>query len=195
MSVAAVLLAAGEGRRFGSAKQLARLGERSLVRRAAEVALASRCAPVYVVVGAQAEAVQRELAGLALSCVRNEEWAEGMGASIRSGVLAAAAAEPRCEGVALLLADQARVESRHLDELVRRFEEGEGDVVASEYGGVVGPPVVFARRFFPALEALRGDRGARALLEARPEGLVRVPLPEGAEDVDRPADLARLEGS
>ena len=77
--VAAVVLAAGGSRRMGSPKQLLRIDGITLVRRAAETALASRCEGVYVVVGAAAEAVRREVSELRLQVVENLQLGEGPG--------------------------------------------------------------------------------------------------------------------
>ena len=54
-----------------------------------------------------------------------------------------------------------------------------------------GVPAIFPRAQFPALRALRGDRGAGKLLRDDPEALA-IAWPEGAADVDTPDDLARL---
>ena len=94
---------------MGSPKQLLRLGGESLVRRAATTALASHCSPVIVVVGAEAESVTREIEDLPVERVENVHWAEGMGSSIRAGVIAAAATHPPPDAVLVTLADQLAV--------------------------------------------------------------------------------------
>jgi molybdenum cofactor cytidylyltransferase len=194
--VAGVLLAAGASRRLGRPKQLVQLGGRSLVRRAAEAALGAGCAPLFAVVGAHAAEVLRELAPLAAVPVRNADWQEGIASSIRAGVAAAGAAVPACDGALLLLVDQPRVDADLLRRLLARFEEGGGArVVASAYGGGRGVPAVFPRASFPALAALRGDRGAKPLLEAQRAEVLEVLFPGGELDLDEPADLAALEGS
>jgi molybdenum cofactor cytidylyltransferase len=192
MSIAALVLAGGGSLRFGSPKQLARLEGESLVERAAGAALASRCEPVWVVLGAHAEAVAAAVRDLDVQTVHNVDWEEGLASSIRTGIDAAAVAHPETEALVLLLADQVRVTSELIDELVARFERGEGDLFACAFAATVGPPALFARRFLPELEALRGDQGARAILEAHADELVAVPFPEAEVDVDTPADLARL---
>jgi CTP:molybdopterin cytidylyltransferase MocA len=192
--VAAVLLAAGASRRLGRPKQLVRLAGRSLVRRAAEAALGAGCAPLFAVVGAHADEVLRELEPLAAVPVRNAGWQEGIASSIRAGVAAAEAAAPGCDGALLLLVDQPRVDAELLRRLLARFGAGRGALpVASAYGGGRGVPAVFPRASFAALAALRGDRGAKALLEAPGAEVLEVPFPDGELDLDEPADLLALE--
>jgi molybdenum cofactor cytidylyltransferase len=79
---------------MGSPKQLLRIDGITLVRRAAETALASRCQGVCVVVGAAAEAVRRELSGLRLQVVENGDWESGLAGSVRVGIGAVREAAP-----------------------------------------------------------------------------------------------------
>lgn len=189
MSIAAVLLAAGAGTRFGSAKQLAEVDGEPLVHRAATTALASGCSSVRVIVGAHREQVEAALAGLDVLIVANPSWEDGMASSIRVGIDAVAADIPRVEAAILLLADQVSVTPAVLDALIERFAAGDADLVACAYAGTQGPPALFGRRFFAELEELRGDRGARSVLSAHHGELALVDFPEGAHDVDTPADL------
>jgi len=190
--IAAVLLAAGASRRFGRPKQLAELGGEPLVRRAARAALAAGCDPVVVVLGAQAGAVAGALAGLPLTQLRNEAWEEGMAGSLRAGLAAADEAAPAARGALLLVADQPAVDAALLGRLLARFEEGgAARPVACAYGGSHGVPAILPRSLFPELAALRGDRGAKAVLAAHRAELLEVPFPDGELDVDTEEDLAR----
>jgi molybdenum cofactor cytidylyltransferase len=190
--ILAVLLAAGGSERMGSPKQLLPFEGTSLVRRAALAALGSTCDGVVAVVGAHAEAVERELAGLALDVVRNPDWPEGIGASIRCGVEAALAREPALDALLLLLADQPGVSAALLDRLLAERRERGRELVACAYAETLGTPALFARPHLPALRALAGDRGAKAILLEHADRVGRVPFPEGAVDVDTPPDYEEL---
>jgi molybdenum cofactor cytidylyltransferase len=190
--VAAVVLAAGASRRMGSPKQLLRIEGRTLVRRAAETALASRCQGVTVVVGAAAEPVRRELLDLPLVVVENRDWERGMAGSIRAGIEAVLAAHPHSDAAILAPADQPRIDSALLDRLIEVFERGEHAIVACAYAGTAGAPALFARRFFGELTALSGDRGAKPILEARQSEVALVAFPEGATDLNTPEDYERF---
>jgi molybdenum cofactor cytidylyltransferase len=173
---------------MGSPKQLLRIEGITLVRRTAEVALASRCGGVYVIVGAAAEAVRREVSQLRLEVVENRHWEKGLAGSIRVGIEAVRAGCPEFDAAILAPVDQPQVHAGLLDRLIEVFEDGEREIVACAYEGAVGAPALFSRRYFADLTALRGDRGAKSVLEAREAEVAQVPFPEGATDLDTPRD-------
>ena len=190
--VAAVLLAAGGSRRMGSPKQLLRIDGITLVRRAVEIALASRCQAVYLVDGAAAEAVGQEVSGLDLEVVENRRWETGLAGSIRVGIEAVQAARPELDAAILAPVDQPRLHTGLLNRLIEVFEGGERGIVACSYAGTVGAPARFSRRHFADRAALRGDRGAKSVLEAREAEVAEVPVPEAATDLDTPEDYQRF---
>jgi molybdenum cofactor cytidylyltransferase len=189
--VAVIVLAAGGSTRMGEPKQLLRFDGESLVRRAAKTALASRCAAVFVVVGAHAAAVAHELDGLALTLVENARWQEGMGSSIRAGVEAVTAAEASFDAVLVMLADQPAVTATLLNRLIAASATASAGLVGCEYAGTIGAPALFARRHFEALRGLTGDHGGKVVLAAHADAVVRIAFPRGAVDVDTRDDYDR----
>jgi molybdenum cofactor cytidylyltransferase len=186
-AIGTAILAAGASRRLGQPKQLVSIEGQQLVRRMAEVALQSGCQPVAVVLGAHAIEVGAAVAGLPVVCLSNPEWDEGMGSSVRAAAEWASGAA--LDALMLVLVDQLRLSSRHLDALRAASDQGRR-IAASAYRGVLGVPAIFPRRFFPALQALKGDSGARQLLRGN-FPVTAVNWPEGIYDLDRPADLVR----
>ena len=186
MRVGLIILAAGGSTRLAAPKQLLPVGGRSFLRHAADTALASVCRPVVVVLGAKAEELQTELAGLDVTIVNNTQWQRGLGSSIRAGMAAIEAAS--CEAVAIMLCDQPLVSAQLLNRLV----ETKAGVAAAEYGGTVGVPALFTAEFFAELTALPGDTGAKGLLLRHAARIARVPFPEAALDIDTPEDYQRF---
>lgn len=190
-TVGLLLLAAGASRRLGAPKQLLAYKGESLLRRAARTALASLCRPVIVVLGAHRESVESEIADLPLEIVFNEEWAMGMGASIRAGMeYLTARADTRA--VVVMLCDQPRVEARIINELVAAYRVTNAPLVTAKYDGTHGVPALFDQRLYPALLALTGSQGAKSLILTHSAHLSEVPAPEAALDVDTLADYERL---
>lgn len=188
--VAAVVLAAGAARRLGAVKQLLRdEHDVPLTARVATVALEAGCDPVLVVTGSAADAVEaavRETLGddaRRATFVRNAAWADGLSTSIRAGIEAAGDAG----AVLLLAADQPAVTADHLRALLAAYVR-QGSRVVSSYDGARGIPAVWPRADFAALCALRGDRGAKALLRGDEPA---IPLADGALDLDTPEDVYR----
>jgi molybdenum cofactor cytidylyltransferase len=92
--------------------------------------------------------------------------------------------------VLLMTCDQPRVTARHLRILIEKSEEQPTAMIASVYVKTRGTPAVFPRVMFADLLALRGDKGARGLLEKALLPVVEVPLDGGEIDIDQPEDLA-----
>ncbi len=183
MSIAAVVLAAGAGRRMGGPKALLVVDGETLLRRAARAALAAGCAPVVAVVGPW----DPELEDLGVPGIPNPEADEGMASSIRTGL---AALPHEVEAVLILAVDQPAVDAALLRSLLELFRASGGRPAACAYADSIGIPAVFPSHLLPGLLDLRGDRGAKAILLQ--EGAATLPFPEGAQDLDRPEDLARI---
>ncbi len=191
--IAAVILAAGASTRLGKPKQLIRIENESLLRRTVRLALESGCAPVFVVLGYEAERMRTELDGLGAIIVVNEQWAEGMGSSLRRGMEAVLAMEPQPAGVMLLVCDQPELTVNLLGRLRTQHGASETRITASGYADRAGVPAIFGREFFAELIAVEGDRGAREVIRRHADRVSTIPWPEGEIDLDEPDDLARLQ--
>ncbi len=177
---------------MGAPKQLLRLDGESLVRRAVRTVLTSRCAAVFVVVGAHADAIAREIDDLSCTRVDNPNWHDGIGSSISAGVTAVSTARPPFDAVLISLVDQPNVTAGLLDRLLAAGETAPVGLVACEYAGTMGVPALFARRHFDALRALTGDRGGKGVLAAQTDAVIRIPFPEAAIDLDTSDDYRRF---
>jgi molybdenum cofactor cytidylyltransferase len=185
----AVVLAAGASRRLGRPKQLLRVDGDALVGRAVRTAACVCARRVVVVLGAHRALIEPIVVALDARVVVNEGWSEGMASSLRAGI----AALPTESAAALLLTcDQPRVTADALGALARAWSSTPEVCVASAYEGSVGVPAIVPARLFPTLMRLRGDRGARDVLLAEGDALMRVAMPEAAFDVDDEAGALRL---
>ncbi|WP_296605183.1 nucleotidyltransferase family protein [Nocardioides sp.] len=180
-----LLLAAGAGTRMGMPKALVRApdGESWLVRGARALA-AGGCSQVTVVLGASAEEAIPLLEGTGATAVVAADWAEGMSASLRAGLTAAAATD--AEAVVVTLVDLPDVGA----EVVRRLLDpapGRATLRRATYAGRAGHPVVLGRDHWAGVVGLAaGDTGARDYLAGRDVELVECGDLASGVDVDRP---------
>jgi molybdenum cofactor cytidylyltransferase len=191
--VAAVVLAAGRSTRMGAInKMLAEIGGKPLVRIAVEQAIASRAKPVIVVTGHQHEKVEAALKDLPVRLVRNPDYAEGLGTSLKTGI---AAVPENADGAIVCLGDMPQVDAALIDRLVGAFDPERGAlVIVPSIIGRRGNPVVWSRRFFHDLMSIQGDIGARHLIGAYAEAVVEIPVVGAAAliDVDTPESLSAV---
>jgi molybdenum cofactor cytidylyltransferase len=186
--IAIAILAAGASRRLGRPKQLLPYHGTTLLRHAAQTALDAGCGPVVVVVGSDSTLMETELRGLAVTVILNDAWEEGMSSSIHAAVREVQANFPAVSAVLLMLCDQPGVSAALLREIVFAYRGGH-PIVACEYAQTIGVPALFGRGFWPGLLALRGDRGAKSVIQANRAVAAVVAFPAGELDVDRADDL------
>ncbi|HEV7207473.1 MAG TPA: nucleotidyltransferase family protein [Mycobacteriales bacterium] len=190
--LAGIVLAAGAGSRFGQPKALVPFRGELLVERAVRLLAAGGCQPVWAVLGASAGEVhaRADLAGAVP--VLAEDWAQGMGASLRAGLAAATASA--AQAVIVALADQPLIGVPALQRLRAAWQAGAVAAVAG-YAGRPRNPVLLTRAIWAEVaQAAVGDVGARGWLRAHPELVTVVPCDGTGDpvDVDTPDDLDAL---
>jgi len=192
-----VLLAAGEGSRFGRPKALVELDGQTLAERGVTLLRAGGTDPVLIVTGAaQVDLGPDHQARI----VYNGEWRTGMGSSLRAALRALTEPEagqevgPEIGAVVVALSDQPLVGAAAVGRLIAAYRAGAGVAVAA-YGGKPRNPVLLAREHWPEVIATAtGDQGARAFLRARPELVTLVECGDTGrpDDIDTPADLEHI---
>ncbi len=138
---------------------------------------------IVVVLGSDAERVRTE-AGLTVETVVAEDWAEGIAASLRTGIAAVADAD----AIVITLGDQPFVTPAAIEALLAV----DAPATRAVYDGRPGHPVVIARELFPEIVSLRGDAGARDLLMAHGAVEVECGALSRDDDVDTPDDLETI---
>jgi molybdenum cofactor cytidylyltransferase len=189
LPVGAIVLAAGSSSRMsGSQKLLLEFDGKPMVRHAMEAASEGGCHQVVVVYAA--DDVKNAVDGDA-ELVHNPQARTGMASSLHAGLRAM---RPEVEAAVVLLGDQPLVGSRTVAALLRAWRrEGSRPAVAvSQDHSEWTPPVVLARELWDELLALKGDAGAKQVLQGHPELLDMVPAPGRPDDIDTPEDYAKI---
>jgi len=189
--IAGVVMAAGRSSRMGGAnKLLTEVAGQTMVARAIDAVLASRARPVVVVLGHEAAKVRAATGDRPVAVVENSAYATGMASSLKAGLLALPA---DIDGALVCLADMPRIDPNVLNRLISAFNPIEGRAICLPvWEGKRGNPVLWAKRFFPEMEALAGDVGARHLIGQYAELVAEVPMSDDAVllDIDTPEALA-----
>lgn len=191
MKIAAVILAAGEARRMTVPKQLLPWGDSTFLGHALLAAQASACSRLMVVLGAHQDLVEREVRDRRIQVVRNPDWMDGIGSSVRAAVRAIAAAEDPVDAAVFLPVDQPLVNETLIDRMVDEFGRTGKPIVATQVKGRLGVPALFGAKVFPELAQLNGDSGARRVICKRINRVQALPFPGGEFDIDTPEDYLR----
>lgn len=179
-NVAAVVLAAGRSRRMAPLNKLlvADTQGTPMVARVVDNVLASHARPVVVVTGHERDRVEEALAGRPVIFAHAEDYAEGLSASLKSGL---AALPPEAEGFLVCLGDMPLVSGPMLDRLITAFDPEEGRaIVMPTFRGKQGNPMLWAREFLPEIMTISGDVGARHLIGQHADRMVEVEMADDA---------------
>lgn len=204
--IAAVVLAGGASRRMGSPKLLAPFAGGTLLERATGAADGCAADVCAVVTGAYHREMAPVLARAGWGAapegsgrrhvVRNRQWEAGQASSVRAAVRFAR--QKGCTALLLMVADQPYVTAAHLNALIAEYDQGKSAAYLASNDQGHGSPCLFDGTLFDALLSLEGDEGARALFRRDPQMSARhvhFDEPHLFDDVDTPADLARIEGA
>jgi nicotine blue oxidoreductase len=193
MTVAALVLAAGESKRFGSSKQLADwLGVPLLQHVLSEV----RTWPVdsiYVVLGSNLDEIVESVDFEGMVLIENPGWEEGMGSSVRVGLDALANAGG-FDSVFVVMGDQPGIDVSVVERLLIEQKRTHLPVTIPRYRYTWGNPVLIERSLWPRIMAtIEGDRGARSLFKAHPDWVDEVWFEDLApRDIDTKMDLIEI---
>lgn len=189
--IGAVVLAAGTSSRMGEAKQLLRVGERTLLQQVIENVRGAGVDEIVLVLGHRAETIQESVRSENVKIVVNQDYREGMGTSLRTGVVALS---PEADAAFIVLADQPFVRPETLQRIAEEYRKSDAQIVIPMYKGFRGNPVLLNRSVFPEVMALKGDIGCRAIFGSHADGIVKVAVGDIGIllDVDNREDFERL---
>ncbi|HSG18271.1 MAG TPA: selenium cofactor biosynthesis protein YqeC [Anaerolineae bacterium] len=189
--VTAVVLAAGQSKRMGRTKQMLPWGETTVLGQTLTNLTGSLVHDVLVVTGHESSAAETVAAELGLATIYNPQYADG---EMISSLQMALRSMPANRSAALvILADQPMVKTDTINRLMIAYWQGRGRLVAPEYQGRRGNPVLIDSRYFPELLTLPSDSAPRTLLRRHPAALFHLPVDDPAvlRDLDRPDDYQR----
>jgi molybdenum cofactor cytidylyltransferase len=188
------MLAAGQSKRFGGIKQLTDIAGQPMIchclsqYRQGETWL-DGISNGWVVLGSNAQVITRVLPDNVNKYVV-ASWLDGMGHVLAQSLQNLAVDTSH---VLVGLADQVAITQPMLKQLLDTSKEHPSYIIAAQYNGGLGAPVIFPKQYFSKLRQLTGDKGARALLQQNSQQIISLALPAAAFDIDTPEDLKLID--
>ncbi len=189
--ISAVVLGAGRSTRFGAKKQLLKFKGATLLETVVGRFLESRVDEVVVVLGYAAKEIRTNSDFGRANVVINTDYAQGLSTSLRAGI---DAVDPKAKAAVVALGDQPLISVRTIDQLVHKYLETGGPIVAPFFQRRRGNPVLFDKSLFSELRNIHGDTGAKASLERHADKVVKVQVDDIGVlfDIDTQDDYGRL---
>ena len=185
-----IILAAGSSARMGRPKQNLTFKNLTFLQRIASTAATLNCGPVIIVLGSNAPLFSEDYENAI--AVINYNWQEGMASSICCGLKKLLEKYPSIEGAIITVCDQPYISAAVLNDMITTQQKTGKRIVACSYGEIIGPPALFHKAFFPEVMKLRGDAGARKIIQQNMEEVATVLFPQGRIDIDTEADYDAL---
>jgi molybdenum cofactor cytidylyltransferase len=162
-----------------------------MLERVLEVLRHSRVDRTVVVLGAHVADVRSAVKFQDEEVVLNPDYESGLASSMNVGLTAAV--KMGADATLIMLGDQPRVSSKTIDALIKAYMSSRAMVVAPVYHGRRGNPVIFDKELFPRIMRIRGDVGAKAVVEESKEHLLEVAVDDEGVivDIDTPSDQQR----
>jgi molybdenum cofactor cytidylyltransferase len=191
-NVGIIILAAGSSSRLGEPKQLLNYNGENLLCHAIKVAVETNAGVIVVVLGANADAIQKKVQLAPAHVVINSNYEQGMSSSIRCGINSLLSKAPEISSVLIMLCDQPYVTTLLLNDLIKAYFETAKPIVACAYANTFGPPALFYKDLFPELLQLEGDTGARKVILNYANDVATIPFEAGEIDIDTQTDYKKL---
>ncbi len=191
--ISAIILAAGGSKRMGEPKLLLPWGEATILERVVENVLGSGVDEVVVVLGHRAGEMEARIAGQAVKRTVNANYQGGMSTSLICGL---GPVDARCRAVMVVLGDQPSITSEFMRALLAAFSRGNKGIALPVFQGRRGHPVIFDIKYRDELMALRGDVGAKGVIDAHPDDILAVEVEDdmALRDINNPRDYEAERG-
>jgi molybdenum cofactor cytidylyltransferase len=193
-----LIIAAGQSKRLGEPKQLLKYNGQSFINRLIDTVNVAVNFPITLVLGANAEKIEKQLENTTLDIVINKDWEEGMASSIRVGLDHLIQKHEKLDskgrqldGVMILVCDQPFIQAEHISSLLHLQQSTLLPIAACYYAQVLGTPALFHKSIFKDLLALKGDIGAKKIINAKEKEVAKLHFENGVIDIDTMEDYLK----
>ncbi|MGL6174608.1 MAG: nucleotidyltransferase family protein [Cellulosilyticaceae bacterium] len=188
MKIKAIILAAGESKRFGSKKLLEEFLGKPLIQHVIDEVVKVEFEEIVVVT--QYEAIKKLESTHKIHMIDNENVDKGISHSIYLGINE----ERDYDGYMFIVGDQPFITSQIIETMVSKFEIGNGNILCMSHKGRRGSPTLFDKCYKDELLQLTGDIGGRQVMQNHPECVINYEIddPICLEDIDTREDYIKL---
>ena len=190
-----VILAAGASTRLGKPKQLLQYRGKTLLAHAINEAVNSNADEVVVILGKNANLFKKEIDEKKVRVAINSSWEEGMASSVRLGLDTLFNDKPYIDAVIFMVCDQPHISSSILNELIKIQQRTTKQIVTCNYGEAIGPPALFHKSLFNELMQLKGDAGAKKIIQQHSDQVATILFTKGKIDIDTNEEYEALKNS
>jgi len=188
-NIALIILAAGESKRMGQAKQMLPWKNTTLLGHCIEQAQNSLINHIYVVLGAQYTKIFNAHKHYKVNFINNRNWKEDLGQSIAFGVQHISS--KNYDGVLLLLADQPQIKTDYINRMLEHLNLNT-PILATSYTKSIGVPVIFTKPYFETLIQNTNAKGAKSILMNNKASIKLLKTNNDIEDIDTYNDYVSL---
>ncbi len=187
-----IILAAGSSSRMGKPKMLLPYKGKTLMQCIIDEVSLVKDNTILVVTGCYHHFLEPLLKEQNIAFIKNEEWQNGMGSSVSTGINYILQHFPSTENVFILTCDQPFINATLLQQMIAEKSAGGKGIAACTYAGTTGVPVLFDKKYFDRLLLLKGNEGAKKIVAELTEDVCTIDFPEGITDIDEPGDYEKL---
>lgn len=193
---AGIILAAGMSTRFGSLKQLLKIGDSTLLSMVVNTAIKSNLDKVVLVLGYKSDTIKasmgEEIPNSGMMTVVNPRYHEGMSTSLQCGLKQI---QDQFPSIMVLMGDQPLLGYEIINLILREFHSSGKDICAPVHNGRRCLPVCFTKKFYDDIFAIKGDMGAREIIRKNPEEIISIEIedPGSFVDIDDKNDFEKIQ--
>ncbi|MFK7933342.1 MAG: NTP transferase domain-containing protein [Saprospiraceae bacterium] len=192
-NIIGVLLAAGQAKRMGEAKQLLDIqGEPLIVHTLKKLLTIQPDFPVLTILGARAGSINPVLIDLPTTILMNPDYKKGMGTSLTTALKYLDEQQLSPSAILLSVCDQPYLTTKLFAQLIEKHQQFPNKIIVARYHNSFGVPALLPRQFFAELRQLQADKGAKKVMVKHRSELVFIDFPQGDIDLDTPEDYQKF---
>lgn len=180
-----LVLAAGLSSRMGTNKMLIKVNGSAIIEKTIVTLMGSPLSNITIILGNDSNEVKKVLEHYPVSFIYNPDYRQGMSTSIICGIKWAAE-QSDIDAVLVILGDMPFVKTDTIGFLIDEYKKKSSAIIVPCYKGRNGHPVLFSREMFRYILAIKGDNGAREVINTFKNQVLFI-------DVDDPGIIIDLD--